>query len=450
MAFCCPVGKKSKPKPKVPPNVDDVASLLSEMSLTPTIETDASPLILEDSEETETAACLGRRDEMNDLPGILGASPPRVTVATRDSESSTTPVCIEDEVDRPDRFDGQCSSPASGNKQESSAASPNASSVVADLHLSSIDWEATSFSMSPQAESRTGGGQTVQAGEPVKATYNVCNPAQKTVGPNHDTLGAKSEPPVLALSDSPCITHLHKLPLRERLLIKNAAKCAPSELPNVLKKPFPLKPIPRSLNIGVAMKSSNNHNVNSKENLQNKSTKEQGFQKSEKQIHATRKPDPNARAPERPATKSFTFVKMVPPASVRALSDGNVTSKMVSESSTKVTQKKSVCHKVASSSEDEQETGGRPKPIFKKERAKSEMPGNKMAPVKPAANLQPVTFSIPSIQNILDDVFSSPEAKVLSAKSPVELSDDDDDSIISVDSPLPLSERLKLRLLQNS
>ncbi|XP_056420224.1 flap endonuclease GEN homolog 1 isoform X2 [Hyla sarda] len=426
--------KKSKPKPKAPSNVNDIASLLSEMSLTPPVETNAS------SPEPETTTCLEGSDQSNDLCGTAQPSSPLFT-----------PLCIEDDIDRPE---GQCYSAAPGNKPESSVASPNASSVVADLHLSSIDWEATSFSMSPQAESRTGGSQ-ITIGEPVKPTYNINNPIQEVAGTTK-SLEAKSEPPVFALSDSPCITHLQKLPLRERILLKNAGKHATAE-PVIIEKPQPLKPIPQCLSMRDVAKSGNNHNGNYKENLQKheqtKSIKEQSSQKSEKQINATRKPDLNCRAPERPTTKTFTFVKKIPLVPVKSVSDGNIASKMAPESSIKVTQKKSVCLKVASSSEDEEEQGrgGKPKHFFKKECSKSDMPTNKMAPVRPVTNKQPYTFTIPSTDDVLDNLFfQSPEAKVLPATSPVNLSDDEDDSIISVDSPLPLSERLKLRLLQSS
>ncbi|XP_075719988.1 flap endonuclease GEN homolog 1 [Rhinoderma darwinii] len=448
--------KKSKPKPKVLPNVDDVASLMSEMSLTPTVETNVSPLILEVSEDSETTTCLDGSGRSKDLPGNEGPLPTMVTLVSRnkDLDISTTPAYIRDDLDI---LDGQWSSPVPGNKSESTAASTNVSFVVADLQLSSIDWEATSFSMSPQAESRTGVDQThgVQVGrytgEPVKATYNVRNPTQEIIGTNKDNLEAKSAPPILVLSDSPCITHLQNLPLRERLLLKNAGQYASSEQRNVLLKCLPLKPIPRNLNMGDATKSMFNHNVISKENVQthkqNESTNKHNYQKGEKQIYLTRKPDPNCRAPERPTTKSFTFVKKIPPASVRPLSDGNISSKMA-PMSTKVTQKKSVCQKMTSSSEDDGEPapGGGHKHAFKKEGAKLGMPVNKMASILPTTT---DNFSIPSIDNVLDNVFSSPEAKALHARSPDELSDDDD-SIISVDSPLPLSERLKLRLLQNS
>ncbi|KAG9494621.1 hypothetical protein GDO78_002125 [Eleutherodactylus coqui] len=605
--------KKNKPKTKVPPNVDDVASLLSEMSLAPTIETKQSPLGT--SEEPETTTRLQGRDQSKDLPGTTGLSPSMVNWVSGDIESSSRPLCIEDDVVRLDEQwsslnNTQKSSVASpvssvvedlhlssidwdaisftmsphvgtggaqihgvqlsqntgepikttnsvnnptqeipelikdakseplglNNEQESSVASPNVSSVIADLHLSSIDWEAISFSMSPHVESRTGSGQThcAQVGpniaEPIKPTNNVNNPSQEIVEPFKD---AKSEPlgldnkqdslvaspnvssviadlhlsridweaisfsmsphaeshigdgqthgvqagpntgePIkatnnvnptqeiiepsrntnserLALAASPYLARLENLPLRERLLLKNARQYASSERANVLQECLPIKPISRSLNKRDTTTFISNHTVNSKENVvtykQTKSTKEQSSQKSEKQINATRRP-------EHLTSKSFTFVKKIPFASLRPLSEGSISSKKAFAPLTKVAQKKSVCLKMPSSSEDEGEQGtsGRPKHVFKKERAKSEMPVNIMAPVRPANNLQPDTFGIPSIDIVLDNVFSSPEAKVLPAKSLDELNSDDDDSIISVDSPLPLAERLKLRQLQNS
>ncbi|XP_073530223.1 flap endonuclease GEN homolog 1 [Phyllobates terribilis] len=436
--------KKSKPKPKVPQNVDDVALLLSEMNLTPTVEINVSPSILEESEEPKTTICLNKRDLSNYLPDTAYPSPPMINLISSDLEVSTTPVYVEDDLDR---FDGQCSSPTLNNRPKSSVASPNVLSMVEDLHLSSIDWEATSFSMSPQAEPHTSGGHTcgfhdgLNTEEQVKTTNNS---TQEMVGPGKDNLEAKFKPPILALSDSPCITHLQKLPLRERILLKNAS----SKPPSVLEKRLPLKPIPLSLNLRD-VKSSANHNLNFKETLQHsKSTKGQSCQ-SEKQINSTRKPDPNCWPHERLTTKSFTFVKKIAVAPVRPASDGIIPSKSANDVSAKLVQKKSVCLKMASSSEDEDEqgTGGRPTYVFKKERTKSEMPLTKSAPVKPASNTEPDTgtFSIPNINN----VFSSPEAQVLDGKSPDELSDDDD-SIICVDSPLPLSERLRLRQLQNS
>ncbi|XP_075122907.1 flap endonuclease GEN homolog 1 [Leptodactylus fuscus] len=430
--------KKSKPKPKVPTNMDDVALLLSEMSLTPSVETNVSPWIEEEREEPETTTCLEGSDQRIELNGTAGPSPSKVTLIARDPEISTTPLCIEDDIDKNGE---QCSSPAPC-KPESSMASPNVSSMIADLQLSSIDWDGTSFSMSPQTDPHA-------SSEPVKANFNVNHPTQENVDAHKVS---NSKPKVLTLPDSPCSTHLQRLPLRERLLLKNASQCASFEPPVNLEKHLPSKPIHQSLNIKDATKSSSNHAVSAKENIQSykisNPTKEL---KSEKHINVTKKSNPNCWAPECPTTKSFKFVKKTPLVPVRLVSDGNLSSKTVSESLAKVTQKKSVCHKVVSSSEDEDEqgSGGRPKHVFKKERTRSEMPISKLAPVRPATNKEPEPYSIPSIDNLLDDVFSSPEGKVLPGKSPMELSDDDDDSIISVDSPLPLSERLKLRLLQN-
>ncbi|XP_073424374.1 flap endonuclease GEN homolog 1 isoform X2 [Dendrobates tinctorius] len=435
--------KRSKPKPKVSQNVDDVALLLSEISLTPTVETNVPPPILEESEDPKTTISLSRSNWSNDLPDTLFPTPPMVNLISSDLEVSTRPVYAEDDLER---LDSQCSSPAPNSRLKSSVASPNVSCMVADLHLSSIDWEATSFSMSPQAEPHTSSGHKCgfhsgpNTEQQVKITNNS---AQQMLGPGKDNLEAKSKPPILALSDSPCITHLQKLPLRERILLKNAS----SKQPSVLKKRLPLKPISLSLNLRD-VKSSSHHNLNFKETLQHsKSTEGQSCQKSEKQIHSTRKPDPNCC----PTTKSFTF-KKIAVAPVRSASDGSIPSKTAYDVSAKVLQKKSVCLKMASSSEDEDEQGtvGRPTYVFKKGRTKSEMPLTKSAPVKPASSIEPDTFStgtssIPDIDNVL----SSPETKVLDGKSPDELSDDDD-SIICMDSPLPLSERLRLRQLQNS
>ncbi|KAM4043263.1 LOW QUALITY PROTEIN: flap endonuclease GEN homolog 1 [Anomaloglossus baeobatrachus] len=445
--------KRSKPKPKVPPNVDDMALLLSEMSLTPTLETNISPPILKESEEPKTTNCLNGSDWSNDLPGTARPSPHMVNFISSDLGVSTTPVYVEDDLDQ---LDGQCSSPAPNNRPKSSEASPNVSSMVADLHLSCIDWEATSFSMSPKVESHPSSGQTasVHNGPNIKEQAKISNHSiQEIVRPVKDNLEKKSEPPNMALSDSSPITHLQKLPLRERILLKNASHYASSKPPNVLEKRQPLKPITLSLNM-KDVKSGSNHNLNIKETLQHsKLTKGQSCQKSEKQINATRKPDTNCWAKERPTTKSFTFVKKIGVVPVRPSSDGNIPSKTAYEVSAKVVQKKSVCLKIASSSEDEEErgNGGGPKHIFNKDRTKSETPQTEITPVRPMSNMDPITFSTGTFSiPMTENVFSSPEAKVLNGKSPDELSDDDDDSIICLDSPLPLSERLRLRQLQNS
>ncbi|KAG8580126.1 hypothetical protein GDO81_007152 [Engystomops pustulosus] len=414
--------KKSKPKAKASPNVDDVASLLSEMCLTQTVETDVSPQTLGRSEEPEPTTCLEVKDKLKDAPTTPSPSPPKATLMSEDLDISLTSLCIEDNLDR---LDGQCSSPAS------SVASPNVSSMIAELHLSSIDWEATSFIMSPQAESRS-------SEEPIKASCNVKNPTLENVEARKEAI---SETP------SSCITPLHKLPLRERLLIKNAGQYVSSEPPNVFEKHLPLKPIARGLNMKDATMATSTHNVHSKENIQKQ---EQSSQKSENQTKTIQKPAPSNCAPGRPTTKSYTFVKKYTLAPSRPMSDGSISTKMTSETSTKVTQKKTVCHKVASSSDDEDEhkTGGRSNEVFKKKHTKSEALVDKIAPVRPTTDTKPVTFTIPSMDDVLNNVFLSPEAKVLPPKSPDKLSDDDDDSIISVDSPLPLSERLKLRSLQ--
>ncbi|CAJ0940251.1 unnamed protein product [Ranitomeya imitator] len=186
--------KRNKPKPKVPQNVEDVALLLSEMSLTPTVETNVSPPILEEREDRKTTFCLSRSNWSNELPDTLCPTPPMVNLISNDLEVSTTPIHVEDDLDK---LDGQYSSPAPNNRPKSSVTSPNVSSMVADLHLSSIDWEASSFSLSPQAEPHISSGHTCGFHDgpntevQVKTTNNATH---EMVGPGKDNLEAKSEP----------------------------------------------------------------------------------------------------------------------------------------------------------------------------------------------------------------------------------------------------------------
>ncbi|XP_075057498.1 flap endonuclease GEN homolog 1 [Mixophyes fleayi] len=434
--------KKSKPKPKVLPNVDDVSSLLSKMSITPAMESPSTLPISDTNGEPWTAASLGPTSQSPDLLFPVDPSPPSmILVPTEKNFSiSTRPLYTED--DRESLHD-ECFSLTQGNKQEPTVSSPNISSVISDLNLSSINWEDTSFSKSPSLESRTSCKQTHEVNKnPTtdKPGNTVTESSQKTVGPSNGKLIERTEP-FLSL-DSACNSHLQKLPLRERILLKNTVQSA--VLHNFNHKRPPLKSVSTSNDSRETIKSKSTNCVNFKENVptqvHNKLSKGQSPQKNKTQNVAVTK------APERPVTKSFTFVKKTTSVPVRNLSDGSISNRTATKAATKAVLKKSVCRKMSLSSEDEDTDV---KYGIQKERkgSKTAIPVGTVSPVLPPAHSLPDAGDGSS----LDDVFISPEYKTvrtIPAQSPEEQSDGDD-SIVSVDSPLPLSERLKLRLLQN-
>ncbi|XP_068136371.1 flap endonuclease GEN homolog 1 [Hyperolius riggenbachi] len=449
--------KKSKPKSKVLPDMDDVASLLSEMSLAPMMKK-TPPINTSDDEDLLPTT---NRDSPGDLQGLLlstECSPPAQT--TENDSNVSTSLFHEDETESLDgaglSLQDPCPSPVMTSRPESAVSSPNMSSVFSDLHLSDIDWEATSFSRSPQIEGHADRKKEhdlkdkPSAPEQRYSTSHLANVNQETVETSKCNLVDKAEQmPALAL-DSPCISHLEKIPLRERILLKNAQQAGDLSSQNhhvkdlssyaVSIAPSKSKPITHN-----SMKKSVAHKENV--HVHPKLIKHPSYQNNNEHTDlGTNVPGKGLKSLQSPRTKSFSFVKKSALVPVRSLSDCRQTDKIRTK---KVMLKKSVCQKMALSSEDEEEQGK----DKSKDVVKVKMAGTttELSQRKMASTLQTSCSPSPTDNSFsaTDDVFLSPKLKNLVNATSEREDSDCDDSIVSVDSPLPLSERLKLRLLHN-
>ncbi|XP_072263606.1 flap endonuclease GEN homolog 1 [Pyxicephalus adspersus] len=450
--------KKNKPTSKVLPNVDDVASLLSEMSLT--LGAEKSPPSQEgvssvDNDPIPTTSLQSLPDPQAIFLSESSKLPSALLPQETDLSVSTSSLVKKEDTEI---LHNPCSSPAISSRQESLVSSPNISSLISDLNLSNIDWEATSFSRSPQVESHTasneGHGSEDKATFPEPRIHALANTKQELVTPSKlkDTA---DQNPALAV-DSPYISHLEKLPLRERILLKNATQtvnlnkdCRP---PNLNDKKFPLAPVSKTLDKQKLTKLNfSDKSKDFKENMQiqPKLIKPPSPQKSKAHNNVVTKltgTSNSSQVLQLPTTKSFSFVKKSILAPMSNIPD---CSNVATKPETNPLPKKSVCQKIMLSSddEDEQVKDGKSKHVAKSitRGTKNMIPQSKMASTTPAFTC----LSSDDQSSDKEDIFLSPKSKS-SAKAQEDEDDDCDDSIISIDSPLPLSERLKLRLQQNS
>lgn len=445
--------KKSKPTSKVLPNVDDVASLLSEMTLTPALEKSPASQapVLNVEDVPLPAVSLKCPSDSHDLLFSSESSRPPLTLLPNETGLNVLTTSLSTKGDTETR-PNSCFSTVISSRDEPLVSSPNISSLISDLNLSNIDWEATSFSMSPQTEFRTGcneaHGSEDKAAAPEPHIPALANSNQELVTPSKSSLKDSAyQTPAFNL-DSPCLLHLEKLPLRERILLKNARQTVDLNPQKLNEQNLPLVPVSKVLDKQKQTKliSANNCD-NLKENVQShlKLLKKPSPQKSKTQNTLVTKLagiSSSSKVLQRPTTKSFSFVKKSTLAPVRNLSDSSLINNVPLKAEAKTLPKKTVCHKIALSSEDEDEQG---KPIAKSKTAgtKKMTHLSKMASTTPAS----VYLSNEDGSSDKEDLFLSPKCK--SSTKAQEEQNDGDDSIISVDSPLPLSERLKLRLLQN-
>ncbi|KAM9316411.1 flap endonuclease GEN homolog 1 [Gastrophryne carolinensis] len=443
--------KKSKPKSKAPPDMDDVASLLSELCLAPEKKSPLSSLAAcsGDHEPLPTTS-LESPSDPDDLLVSEQPSAPSVSLFPAENDLNvSTPLLFGD--DDPEISEDQCCSPVQMERQEPIVSSPNVSSLVSDLHLSNIDWEATSFSQSPQVESRTTCGITrisevkPIAPEPSNAFSFSASVSQENTKPFTHGLKHGTNQKLTPAVESPYPSHLEKLPLRERILLKNACQFENSNPQNMI----PQEPVHI-----VSGKHKPNEKVSSscasfKENIE-------VHPKLLKLPCPQKKPKPNSvitkqsgtndrsQVSQHPTTKSFTFVKKTTLVPVRTLPDSSQTSKPKAE--VRLMPVKSVCQKIALSNVNEPVSKSKKEPAIKSTVSDltKDDPLNKMATDKPASSGLPG-----SAVEFGTDMFSSPKFRTAVKAVTQDEQSDLDDSIVSVDSPLPLAERLKQRLQQN-
>ncbi|XP_068580636.1 flap endonuclease GEN homolog 1 [Cebidichthys violaceus] len=379
------------------------------------------------------------------------------------------------------------SSPLSRGESEA-AASPSVSAVIDALHLSDIDWDALSFTSSPTQPSATNRNNaepklSKAPGGDVRETEEE-NTKRKTSGDVKEA--DSSAAPELCYVDCP---------LRDRLLMRNAAKAmSQMEAHN--------DAVSKQLNHELAsLKHVSSHNSKPKGQIPSKvgsdgklsgkessvATKEPltdkrqcATSKAETKTHGSNqqlgpaaqvKPKDRCNGSRKPPDK-YKFVRKAVPSSAvppqRSHSDPAQRDKDVPQ-----TTKKSVCMSTCSSSEESdaenQQSGPQRKPQIK--------PMNKIAggflsdfplkpqTIKPAAKaahtvqllqLRPlqsygadveVNGTPASTKSRCQDVSPATVDGGVFLQTPASPALDSDDSVICSESPLPLAERLRLKFL---
>ncbi|XP_053553054.1 flap endonuclease GEN homolog 1-like, partial [Bombina bombina] len=499
--------KKCKPKSKVSPDPDDIASLLSEMSLKPTSE----KLFLPDmSASLVTTQNVNKEHDTTSLPCDLqvdSVPPPKLEYSLeKDKECDIfTPLSNLDEMKSPDI----CSSPVPGNAHQSVASSPNISTLISELQLSSIDWESTSFTKSPQVETQTGTDvkgnfefDDLKAHLRYKATtdspamsnsslekmtkeiietnisgVSLEKPTKDEIKPHISNLENGLEKPTKEIvksnicnvrnkketlsSREPRVEHLQTLPLKERILLKNAHSCAPYPLTSNNKVSMKLAPLslhkiectksessvsssaPCTTGVGVVEKPQ----LSKEEWVSRESTLQENRKPS---VAPLKQMSTNTST----SVRSYTFVKDIKKTSLQPIktiyAEKNYT-KNEKQTVSKLHVKKSTCHKRSSSSEDsDRENGGS---RFSKEmHIKNKSFLNhvlKMERDVANVNTHITSQTLTSAPLAIHEIHSPDKKSANSRVSNTSEESDADDSIIAVDSPLPLAERLKLRLLQS-
>lgn len=391
------------------------------------------------------------------LPVISNPEEPEVLVLDtpvkndlqqKSKDNHSTPVLLQTPVSHAD--------PAA-------AAFPSVSAVIDALHLSDINWDATSFTSSPTPQSATNHkteselGQTTDRDVKELKRENTSSDAKETE---------------LRCAPEPCFTECS---LRERLLMRNTAK-----------EFAPLKHISSfssKSNGQITREESEDSQKSGKESIVYKkepltaSNKDQTKTDSSKvQLISTIQTQTKAKDVSQKPPQKYKFVK-------KASSSSAIPKQVCQvdpchsnrEKSVPETTKKSVCMSVCSSSEDSdaenQKFGPQRKSRIKtfsnsENRALSDVP---LKPVscpktanmthKPSLIPKPRSYSVnteikslpasaknkcqsvPSA-NMDEDLFTPTPA------SPAAVVVDSDDSVICNDSPLPLAERLRLKFLK--
>ncbi|XP_041660501.1 flap endonuclease GEN homolog 1 isoform X2 [Cheilinus undulatus] len=337
--------------------------------------------------------------------------------------------------------------------------SPSVSSIIDALHLSDINWDSSSFTSSPTPQS---------AGIPetkpkVSKTDKTGKDLKKTEG-EKTTNGIKEA----ELKSAPEL-YSTDCPLRERVIIRNTAKeLAPLKLISFYNS----KP-----NRQISTKGRINAEMFRKQELMPATNKtETEMYSSKQQLKSTTQTQSKTKYPcnvsEKPPQK-YTFVKKAISSSVippqRCHPDPGQSNK---DRSVPETTKKSVCITVCSSSEESdaenQQSGSRRKaknktvnknngrnlldfplnPVFAPKMEKLAHSTQLLIPKPKSHSVDTEIKHAPvSNQSKLRDVSPTVDADVFSPASPAAVFESED-SVICVESPLPLAERLKLKFLK--
>ncbi|KAK5852898.1 hypothetical protein PBY51_006732 [Eleginops maclovinus] len=332
---------------------------------------------------------------------------------------------------------GDCPRTPLSHAGSEAAASPSVSAAIDALHLSDIDWEALSFTSSPTPHSAS--NHTAEP-KPRENTDSDVIDEETKLKTSNDVIEVDSRSEV-------CFTECS---LRDRLLMKNTAKA-------IDQKEKHNDEISKQLNYELAsLKNISSRKANSKPNGQIPSkgkTKDSSSQKPPQKYTFVRK-----------AVSSSTL----PPQ--RCNSDP-----VQSDRNALHTTKTSVCMSVCLSSEEsdaENKQVGPQRKAYSKHMNK--VKGNVLSaiPLKPKTT-KPTAKTAPNIAQFLQPKAQSCSADIEANSRPVATKSksqdvlaahvdsdvfpqtpgspavmlDSDDSVICVDSPLPLAERLRLKFM---
>lgn len=442
--------KKPKSKKEKPSDASDgISDLLAQMSL----------------QSSSSANCTTRPQTL--LPKISNPEEPEVVVIL------DTPVSQKQHSNPKDAHSPN--TPLS-NSESDAAASPSVSAVVDALHLSDIDWEASSFTSSPPPQAATNHTAGLKR--------NVQEAQDENTSGDVKHADSRSAP---GLSYTDC-------PLRDRVLMRNTAKAITqrdvhhdvvskqlnyelASLERITPHNFSSKPSGQVSSKGNSdgKYTGKESDVNKKapltdksQSLKNKAETQTSKQSLISSIRDQCKPIDKCNGSQKPPQK-YKFVRTAISSSAaphqRCHSDPGQSDK---DRDVPQTTKKTVCLSVCSSSEDSdaenQQFGpqrkAKVKPLNKVKTSSlisaPESKTIKQQTAKPTPSLQrhsadvEISTTPVSSRSKCQDVPAAPGENDVLTQTPASplIVSDNDDSVICSESPLPLAERLRLKFLK--
>nr|XP_033793155.1 flap endonuclease GEN homolog 1 isoform X2 [Geotrypetes seraphini] len=224
--------KKTKIKGKQISELDSVVDQLAQMKLKYEEKETITSL---DSEE-DLKIILNGRNLQKPLSSCDDSSYTVVSSRTPGSLPNAYPVYVLDSAKSTRMFDDPLSPSVQFSKQPLHVSSPDTSFLISEMQLSNIDWEATSFSCSPQMQSHINPSQILITDEYAGYSFNNCTSqcqcrdisdiAAIRSGPRIQT--SRCSPKFSSSVDTSVVAHFQTVPLKERNLLKNAFQCGTS------------------------------------------------------------------------------------------------------------------------------------------------------------------------------------------------------------------------------
>ncbi|XP_014344812.1 flap endonuclease GEN homolog 1 [Latimeria chalumnae] len=219
--------KDKKPKIKKDHNVDDVEVLLSQMSLQTTSKI---------CKEAPGNHCDSTRVQENIFKSATVSSSKNECLSKL---ATWDPVEIASKHSSEPETTVEWASPPLSSRQVLSASSPNVSAVIAEMHLSDIDWEGTSFSTPPSKHTVEELSSTLRREEPEHSLQSILQnccvaslvtgeTSKNKVGAAVNVPSAQDTVPVDMRGESSktdlLVSDPQNLCLRDRILLKNFSK----------------------------------------------------------------------------------------------------------------------------------------------------------------------------------------------------------------------------------